>query len=104
MPDATGWLLFTRVFVLEVAVGWERRPEDEKMLAKIKAGRARAFFKGSSTTGLLGLGFLAASGCRVVERGFLRAGPPSSADERGRGTWGCRAGLISCERVGRWGC
>ena len=73
------------------------------MLAKIKAGRARAFFKGSSTTGLLGLGFLAASSCRVVERGFLRAGPPSSADEGGRGTWGCKAGLISC-RMGRWGC
>lgn len=50
------------------------------MLANFKAGRARAFFKGSSN------GFVVFDliGCREVDRSFLATGPASSADERGR--------------------
>ena len=55
------------------------------MLATDKAGRARAFFKGSSTLNFTGLD-LGASGCRDVERSFLGTGPPSSAEERERET------------------
>jgi hypothetical protein len=55
------------------------------MLANIKAGRARAFFKGSSTVTLLGLIDFSASGCRAVERCLFGIGPASSAEESGRG-------------------
>jgi hypothetical protein len=53
------------------------------MLANDNAGRARAFFKGSSRLDFIGLG-LRASGCRDVERSFFGTGPPSSAEESGR--------------------
>lgn len=57
------------------------------MLANDKAGRARAFFKGSSELDLLVLA-LRPSGWDAVERNFLVAGPASSAEDRGRGTFG----------------
>ena len=54
------------------------------MLANDNAGRARAFFKGSSRRlDFIGLG-LRASGCRDVERSFFGTGPPSSAEDSGR--------------------
>jgi len=55
------------------------------MLANDKAGRARAFFKGSSRLDFTDLS-LRASGCRDVERSFFGTGPPSSAEESGRET------------------
>ena len=55
------------------------------MLTNDKAGRARAFFKGSSRLDFTSLS-LRASGCRDVERSFLGTGPPSSAEESGRET------------------
>lgn len=68
-------------FNLEDVEGWERRPEDEKKLANFKAGRARAFFGGSSTVGLVDLNF---EGWRTVGRNFFGTGPASSADDKGR--------------------
>lgn len=50
------------------------------MLANFNAGRARAFFKGSSA----GFVVFDLMGCREVERSFLATGPASSAEERGR--------------------
>ena len=55
------------------------------MLANDKAGRARAFFKGSSRLDFISLGF-GTSSCRDVERSFFGTGPPSSAEESGRET------------------
>lgn len=73
------------VVVLEGA-GWERRPEDEKKLANFKAGRARAFFKGSSADCFVDFDF---TGCRTADRNLFCTGPPSSADDKGRelGGW-----------------
>ena len=75
------------------------------MLATDRAGRARAFFKGSSATAvaavaLLDFGLLLASGWREVERSRFWTGPASSADERGREACVCMT-LMGCERVGR---
>jgi hypothetical protein len=66
----------------DVAVGWGRRPADEKRLTRVKAGRARAFFECASSAAATDL--YAFSIPRVVERNFLRAGPPSSAEESAR--------------------
>jgi len=72
--------------VLDDGAGWERRPEDEKKLANFKAGRARAFFKGSSVDSFVDFDL---TGCRTVGRSFLGTGPASSADDKGRevGGW-----------------
>ena len=71
------------------------------MLANDKAGRARAFFKGSSRLDLLDFG-LTASGCRVVDRNLFGTGPASSAEESGRGA-GAWIGLetAGCDRLVR---
>jgi hypothetical protein len=69
----------------DVATDWERRPEDENMLARVKAGRARAFFKlSSSASGIDVVKSTASARCRVlVGRSFFVAGPVSSAEESG---------------------
>lgn len=55
------------------------------MLANFRAGRARAFFKGSSITNLDGLDFAKSTlRWRVVERKRFWTGPVSSAEESGR--------------------
>lgn len=55
------------------------------MLANVKAGRARAFFRGSSTTTLDGLDLaISMLRCRVVGRRRFGTGPDSSVDESGR--------------------
>lgn len=59
------------------------------MLANDKAGRARAFFKGSSTVVLFEDFGLGCSGCLAVERSRFCTGPASSADDNGRGILLC---------------
>ena len=57
------------------------------MLARVKAGRARAFFKRSSTANGIDVDDLTASTARcrmLVERSFLVTGPVSPAEESGR--------------------
>jgi hypothetical protein len=53
------------------------------MLAKRRAGRARAFFDVSSS-GTFVLFGLATSACRAVDRSLFGRGPASSADDNGR--------------------
>ena len=65
----------------DAAVGWGRRPADEKRLTRVKAGRARAFLERASSAGA---NLDAFSTPRAVERNFFKAGPPSSAEERAR--------------------
>lgn len=86
----------------DVAVFCARRLGDEKMLAIVRAGRARAFelFERSSTAPWRSApsdldGFIESvmveggARCRIAERSFLATGPISSAEERGRtaGGW-----------------
>jgi len=94
-------LLPTPAVDLTVVTGWERRPDDEKMLAKIRAGRARAFFDESSS-GTFVLFALAASICLAVDRSLFGSGPASSADDSGRD--GCIWDAIewACFCRGRW--
>jgi hypothetical protein len=74
------------------------------MLARVKAGRARAFFKRSSVINGSDEDDLTASTARcliLVERSFLVAGPVSSADESGRvpTSW-VKDAVERCIRVG----
>lgn len=71
------------------------------MLANDKAGRARAFFKGSSELDLLVFA-LSTSGWDVVDRNFLGAGPASSAEDSGRVGLASRLVLEGCDLLVRW--
>lgn len=116
---AAGLLVPSACNLEDAAVFWAERPEDEKRLAFVRAGRARAFeplgrssaaagrapadfdgLRGCDSAAVVEVG---AGRCRAVDRSFLVTGPASSAEERGRTAGGCTTKLAGCDRLARIG-